>query len=113
MWQGHLLDPVDGAFDLIVANLPYVAPTDAERLSPEVQHDPAIALFAGAAGDELIRELIATAPRHLRPAGMLALEIGIDQETALCDFLAEKNYHDITAKKDYAGIARFLFARYG
>jgi release factor glutamine methyltransferase len=111
--KGHLLEPVEGAFNLIVANLPYVAPTEAERLSPEVQHDPAIALFAGAAGDELIRELIVTAPRHLRPAGMLALEIGIDHESALCVLLAEKNYHDIRTKKDYAGITRFLFARYG
>ena len=46
---------------------------------------------AGRAGDELIRELIATAPPHLRPGGLLALEIGIDQESALLDFLgAEK-----------------------
>jgi hypothetical protein len=44
---------------------------------------------------------------------MLALEIGIEQERALCDFLAAKNYHDICSKKDYAGNPRFLFARHG
>ncbi len=112
-WQGHLLDPIEGAFDLIVANLPYVAVSEAAQLAPEVQHDPPVALYAGAAGDELIRELIATAPPHLRPGGTLALEIGIDQERALSDFLAAKNYHDISSKKDYAGIPRFLFARHG
>jgi release factor glutamine methyltransferase len=111
--QGHLLDPAEGTFDLIVANLPYVAAADETQLAPEVRYDPAIALFGGTAGDELIRELIASAPPHLQPGGMLALEIGIDQETALCDFLAKKNYHDISSKKDYAGTARFLFARYG
>ena len=44
---------------------------------------------------------------------MLALEIGLDQPEALAGFLAEKNYHDIRSKKDYAGNTRFLFARYG
>ena len=72
-----------------------------------------IALYGGAAGDELIRELIAIAPPHLRPGGLLALEIGHDQSEALAGFLEEKNYHDIFSKKDYAGIPRFLFARYG
>lgn len=111
--QGHLLEPIEGKFDLIVANLPYVAAGDAAQLAPEVQHDPAIALFGGPAGDELIRELIATAPPHLNPGATLALEIGIDQETRLADFLAAQNYSDIRSKKDYAGTPRFLFARHG
>ena len=111
--EGHLLEPVDGAFDLIVANLPYVGAGDAAELAPEVQHDPPVALYGGPTGDELIRELIATAPAHLRPGGLLALEIGHDQSEPLIGFLAGKNYHDIAAKKDYAGTPRFLFARYG
>ncbi len=112
-WQGHLLDPIEGSFDLIVANLPYVAASEAAQLAPEVRHDPPVALYGGAAGDELIRELIAAAPPHLRLGGTLALEIGINQRGGLSDFLTRKNYHDILAKKDYAGIPRFLFARYG
>lgn len=112
-FEGHLLEKIDGAFDLIVANLPYVARTEAAALAPEVRHDPALALYGGEKGDELIRELIAAAPPHLRPGGWLALEIGHGQSEALIRFLTEKNYHDITAKKDYAGIPRFLFARHG
>jgi release factor glutamine methyltransferase len=111
--QGHLLDKVEGAFDLIVANLPYVAANEAAQLAPEVRHDPAVALFGGTVGDELIRELITAAPPHLGPGGLLALEIGHDQSNALAGFLAQKNYHDIAAKKDYSGAPRFLFARYG
>ncbi len=111
--RGHLLDGIDGDFDLIVANLPYVAASEATQLAREVQHDPAIALYGGAQGDELIRELIATAPPRLRPAGWLALEIGHDQATGLIRFLEAKNYHDIAEKKDYAGNPRFLFARHG
>jgi release factor glutamine methyltransferase len=112
-WQGHLLDPIEGSFDLIVANLPYVAANEAAQLAPEVRHDPPIALYGGPRGDELIRALIASAPPHLQPGGMLALEIGLDQQGPLCDFLAAKNYHDICSKKDYAGNPRFLFARHG
>jgi release factor glutamine methyltransferase len=111
--QCHLLEKAEGAFDLIVANLPYVAASEAGQLAPELRHEPPVALYGGAAGDELIRELIATAPPHLRPGGLLALEIGINQESFLLDFLGAKNYHDISSKKDYAGTARFLFARYG
>ena len=59
----------EGAFDLIVANLPYVAASEAAQLAPEVRHDPPVALYGGTAGDELIRELIAAAPPHLQPGG--------------------------------------------
>lgn len=111
--KNHLLDGVEGAFDLIVANLPYVAATEAAHLAPEVQHDPAIALFGGKTGDELLRELIAAAPPHLTGGGRLALEIGHDQAEGLMAFLAEQNYHDIVAKKDYSGTSRFLFAQHG
>ncbi len=110
---GHLLEKVEGVFDLIVANLPYVAATEAAGLAPEVRHDPPVALYGGTVGDELIRELIGSAPAHLAPGGLLALEIGHDQSPGLTAFLAQENYHDITAKKDYAGAARFLFARHG
>jgi methylase of polypeptide subunit release factors len=44
---------------------------------------------------------------------MVALEIGSNQAVALTELLSEKNYHDISTKKDYAGVTRFLFARYG
>lgn len=111
--QGHLLNPVDRVFDLIVANLPYVKIGEADQLAPEVRHDPAIAIFGGVTGDELIRELIDAAPSRLRAGGLLALEIGQDQSPGLANFLAEKNYHDIETKKDYSGTPRFLFARYG
>jgi release factor glutamine methyltransferase len=110
---GHLLEKVDGVFDLIVANLPYVAAAEAAGLALEVRHDPPVALYGGTVGDELIRELIGSAPAHLAPGGLLALEIGHDQSLGLTAFLAQENYHDITAKKDYAGAARFLFARHG
>ena len=111
--KSALLENVKGAFDLIIANLPYISMQDRHALSREVLHDPEIAVFAGARGDELVRELIAQAPSRLRPGGMLALEIGLGQSEALLSALAEKNYRDICSKNDYNGVIRFLFARYG
>jgi release factor glutamine methyltransferase len=111
--KGALLEHLDERFDLIVANLPYIAMRDRHTLSREVLHDPEVALFAGPRGDELVRELIEQAPMRLRPGGMLALEIGLGQSEALLSALAGKNYRDICSKNDYSGVTRFLFARYG
>jgi release factor glutamine methyltransferase len=111
--RSNLLESVDGVFDLIVANLPYVPETDRATLSREVLHDPDTALFGGARGDEMIRQLIVAAPAHLAPGGLLALEVGIGQAEVLAAFLPEQNYHDISQRQDYAGVTRFLLARYG
>jgi len=111
--KSNLLQNVDGVFDLIVANLPYIAAQDRHTLSREVLHDPDVALFAGGQGDELVRKLIGQAPVRLRSGGRLALEIGLGQSEALFSTLAEKNYRDICLKNDYSGKTRFLFARYG
>jgi release factor glutamine methyltransferase len=111
--KSNLLENVEEAFDLIVANLPYISTQGRHTLSREVLHDPEIALFAGAGGDELVRELIDQAPSRLRPGGILALEIGLAQGEELLSALAEKNYRDICPKNDYNGVTRFLFARYG
>jgi release factor glutamine methyltransferase len=111
--KSNLLSEVDGAFDLIIANLPYIAVQDRHLLSREVLHDPEVALFAGAKGDELICALIEQAPPHLRPNSLLALEFGIGQAEALSELLTQKKYHDICSKQDYSSIPRFLFARYG
>lgn len=111
--KSNLLEGIDGAFDLIVANLPYIAAKDRGSLSREVLHDPEVALFGGGRGDELICQLIEQAPARLKPDGLLALEIGLDQAEGLLEFLRQKNYHDIELKRDYSSIPRFLLARYG
>jgi release factor glutamine methyltransferase len=111
--KSRLLENVEGAFDLIVANLPYVSTQDRHTLSREVLRDPEVALFAGKRGDELVRELIDQAPTRLHPGGLLALEIGLGQSETLLSALAEKNYRDICSKNDYNGVTRFIFARYG
>src|SRR5437899_8457198 len=93
--KSDLLKNVSERFDLIVANLPYIPMQDRQSLSREVLRDPEIALFAGAQGDEIVRDVIDQAPWRLKPGGLLALEIGLGQGDALAQFLAQKNYHDI------------------
>jgi release factor glutamine methyltransferase len=110
---GDLLLYVNHVYDLIVANLPYVAILDRAALSREVLHDPEVALFGGERGDEMVRRLIEAAPAKLKPGGLLALEVGLGQADDLAALMAEKNYHDIEKEADYAGVTRFLFGRYG
>jgi release factor glutamine methyltransferase len=110
---GDLLIYVNHVYDLIVANLPYVAAVDRAGLSREVLHDPEVALFGGERGDEVVRRLIEAVPGKLKPGGLLALEVGLGQADDLAALMAEKNYHDIRKEADYAGVTRFLFGRYG
>ena len=109
--KGDLLHGVTGEFQLIVANLPYIDSAVVPSLAREVRHDPLLALDGGADGLSLIRRLIESAARHLR--GMLALEIGYDQSTRVCDALAAHNFQDIRPLADYQGRQRFVFATYG
>jgi release factor glutamine methyltransferase len=111
--KSDLLEAVDGTFDLIVANLPYIPTGDRPTLSREVLHDPEAALFAGECGTEMICKLIDAARAHLSAGGLLALELGIGQAGELSALMTEKNYHDIEEIRDYSGVTRFLFGRYG
>ena len=111
--RSDLLLSVTHGYDLMVANLPYVAAAERDSVSREVLHDPAAAVFAGPAGDEIIRRLIAAAPAHLKPGGQLAVEVGIGQAEGLSAFLAEQGYKNISSRHDFARVTRFLFARYG
>lgn len=111
--KSDLFEAVEGTFDLIVANLPYIATGDRQTLSREVLHDPADALFAGERGTEMICKLIDAARARLSAGGLLALELGIGQAEEMAALMAEKNYHDISAIRDYSGVTRFLFGRHG
>ncbi len=111
--KSDLLSSVAHVYDLIVANLPYVAEYERASLSPEVLLDPDAAVFGGEVGDEIIRRLIDAAPKYLKPNGLLALEIGLGQDGALCEYLTATNFRDVGAKTDFRNVKRFIFARHG
>jgi len=111
--ESDLLEPFNERFDVIVANLPYIAMQERPQLSREVMHDPEISLFGGEEGDEVVQKLIQQAPARLAPGGLLALEIGMGQSERLLEVLSVKKYKDMEAKNDYSGRPRFVLARYG
>jgi release factor glutamine methyltransferase len=107
-----LFAALDGRdFDLIVANLPYVPESERATLARELAHDPALALFGGPDGLEVIRRFVPEAARRLGPGGLLALEIGIDQAAAVESLLAAAGLVEIRTLKDLAGVPRFPVAR--
>lgn len=111
--ESDLLAAAPGPWDAIVANLPYIAQAEIDRLSREVRHDPRLALDGGADGLDLIRRLVADSPRSLTPGGLVALEIGHDQADRVREILEANNYRDITVAADYQGVERFVFAVHG
>ncbi len=101
----------DSEFDLIAANLPYVPERDRESLSPEVLHDPALALFGGPDGLDILRRAIPQAARHLAPGCLLALEIGHNQASQIAVILEQSGFAEIEIRTDLSGVARFPTAR--
>ena len=100
----------DAAFDMIVANPPYVAAGD-PALHPDCLCEPDIALFAGADGLDAIREIISQARRCLKPGGWLLLEHGYDQRESVSQLLAASGYRDLRSYRDHAGHDRIVRAR--
>ena len=75
--RGDLLKPLAGRrYDLILSNPPYVNRRGMDRLPPEYRHEPRMALAAGDDGLDLIRRILADAPRHLTRNGALLCELG-------------------------------------
>lgn len=111
--EGDLLEKATGRYDLIVANLPYIASGEIPTLSREVQHDPMLALDGGADGISLIARLIEQAPPFMQPGGKIALEIGAGQADTLAQSLGALGWTNVTAKADYQGVQRFVLAQYG
>lgn len=109
--RSDLFEKVDGEFDLIVANLPYIPSAEISTLSQEVRRDPVLALDGGAIGTEIIARLISEAPLHLRPGGLLALELGHDQAPAVIVLCQSAGLIDAQAERDLQGVERFVLAR--
>ena len=110
--QSDLFSSVEGQFDLIVANLPYVPERDRETLKPELAHDPDLALFSGADGMDLIRKFVAEVSQYLTTGGLLAMEVGHDQGARTASLLeSDESLRQVEVKADLNKIPRFPFAR--
>jgi release factor glutamine methyltransferase len=107
--HGDLLDGA-GDVDAVVANPPYVAETDRAALPPEVaRHEPAVALFAGADGLDVVRRL--TAAAGASTARFTALEIGAGQAPEAERLLRAAGFTGTERHRDLAGIERVVVGR--
>jgi release factor glutamine methyltransferase len=106
--------PAGVAFDLIVANPPYIASPEIQSLEPEVRdHDPILALDGGADGLHFYRRLAAEAPSWLAPDGWLFVELGDDQALRVSELFRGHNWVVAGIDPDYSGRPRILGARRG
>ena len=108
------LPDMDGRFDLVASNPPYVATTEAHIPDPEVvDHDPEIALFAGEDGLDVIRLVEQAARRLLKPGGLIVVEHSDRQgSTAPAVFAKAGGWREVTDHRDLAGRDRFVTARW-
>ena len=115
--EGSLFEPLEEGerFDVIVSNPPYIAEGEKGELQPEVRDwEPPEALFGGEDGLDVIRQLVAGAPKHLLSGGLLALECGLGQaEGIAADVQATGAFGAVRIRADLTGRPRFVTAERG
>ena len=111
--SGDLFAAVEGDFDLVVSNPPYVKSGDLDRLEPEVRdHEPRLALDGGADGLDCYRRIAHQASDHIRPGGYLLLEVGDGQSAEVEKLLAEVGrFAEVRTKPDLNEVPRVVVAR--
>lgn len=103
--QADLLDGVPGPLDAVVANLPYVAAAELDRLPPDVaDHEPRLALAGGDDGLEVMRRLVEQATG----VAFLALEVGLGQADRVRELLARSGRASTRVMRDLAAIERVV-----
>lgn len=96
-------------FDLIVSNPPYVAAGDSHLQA--LRFEPPTALVAEGNGLASLQQIIESAPPHLLPGGILALEHGYEQADAVRELFSAGGWRDVRTQVDFAGLDRVTLAR--
>jgi release factor glutamine methyltransferase len=108
--KADLLEGLDGLFDLIVSNPPYVGESEEDQVQLEVRRfEPRNAVFAGPVGTEVIERLIPQANALLQPDGWLVIEISGTIAESVRQMLT--NWDEVRIINDLQGIARVAAAR--
>ncbi len=102
--HGNWFTGLQGRFDLIVSNPPYIAEGDPHL--PALRSEPRQALVSGMDGLDDIRHIIEQAPHHLNTGAWLLLEHGFDQASAVQDLLIQAGFTQVQSRVDLAGIKR-------
>lgn len=111
--QGDLFEGVEGKFDMILSNPPYIESAVIETLDDEVRKfEPMSALDGGKDGLVFYRRIAKEAKRYLKRGAVLIFEIGYNQGESVPGILSEEGYQEIVVKKDLAGLNRTVMAKY-
>lgn len=109
--ESDLFEKVEGKFDVIVSNPPYIARAEYETLMPEVkEHEPKLALVAEEEGLLFYRRIINEGKSFLNGGGQIFFEIGCAQAQAVSKLFEEAGFIEIHVVKDYAGLDRVVYA---
>jgi release factor glutamine methyltransferase len=100
--------PSGGRFDVVVANLPYVAEGELGSLAPELRHEPRTALVAGPTGLEAIEGLLGALALGDLEAHAIALEVGAGQAATVSDLVRRAGFDSVHRLRDLAGIERVV-----
>jgi release factor glutamine methyltransferase len=104
---GDLWAHCTGPYQLIVSNPPYIGETERAELDPEVlDYDPALALFSGTDGLDLMRRLVGEAAQHLAPEGILMVEHGHQQSEAVQALFTQAGFTGVDSHRDLGGRLR-------
>jgi len=99
------------AFDVIVANPPYVADGDPHLAQEDLRFEPAVALKGGVDGLDAMRRIVAGAGAYLKRGGWLAVEHGYDQAQSVLALLRAAGFDELNTQRDLAGVLRTTSAR--
>lgn len=100
--KSDLFKNINGKFDIILSNPPYIETEVIKTLSSDVKAEPIIALDGGKDGLDFYREIAQNAKNHLSTNGYLIVEIGNNQKDEVTKILKENGYENIYCIKDYA-----------
>lgn len=107
--KSDLFEGVDGMYDMIVSNPPYIPGDIIPGLMPEVrEHEPLSALDGGEDGLDFYHRITEECRKYLKPGGMLFYEIGYDQGAAVSEILSREGFGEVRVIKDYAGLDRVV-----
>lgn len=109
--QSDWFEHVEGVFDLIVSNPPYIAADELAALAPELAHEPCGALTDEGDGLSAHRAITAKAPQFLQPGGALIVEIGPTQGEAVARLFAEAGFEGVGLRKDLDGRDRVVMGK--
>ncbi|MEM7808453.1 MAG: peptide chain release factor N(5)-glutamine methyltransferase [Planctomycetota bacterium] len=111
---GDLLEGIDGDFDVIASNPPYIPTSAIASLDANVRdYEPHVALDGGDDGLDVLRRLLAGSSDRLRPGGFLATEMQHDQGDALTSLATDSGWQGVRVVRDLAGHDRVLVADRG